>query len=151
MPEEPHRAILGWAARLHEIGLAINYSGIHKHSAYILQNTDLPGFNQDDQALLAALVRFHRKGAQALRAARPAQPRRADGAALHPHPAPRGGGPPQASGQPAARVERAGRRGSAGGHPALDWCDENKLLMQNLEKEHRYCHEQGWPLLFQLG
>ncbi|WP_244061343.1 exopolyphosphatase, partial [Aeromonas caviae] len=55
MPEEPYRAILGWAARLHEIGLAINYSGIHKHSAYILQNTDLPGFNQDDQALLAAL------------------------------------------------------------------------------------------------
>jgi exopolyphosphatase/guanosine-5'-triphosphate,3'-diphosphate pyrophosphatase len=26
-----------------------------------LQNTDLPGFNQDDQALLAALVRFHRR------------------------------------------------------------------------------------------
>ncbi len=33
----------------------------------------------------------------------------------------------------------------------LDWCEENKLLMQNLEKEHRYCQEQGWPLLFQLG
>jgi len=46
MPEEPYRAILGWAARLHEIGLAINYSGIHKHSAYILQNTDLPGFTR---------------------------------------------------------------------------------------------------------
>lgn len=36
LPVEPYRAILGWAARLHEIGLAINYSGIHRHSAYIL-------------------------------------------------------------------------------------------------------------------
>ncbi|MGL4775547.1 MAG: exopolyphosphatase, partial [Aeromonas veronii] len=33
----------------------------------------------------------------------------------------------------------------------IDWCEENRLLMQNLEKEHRYCQEQGWPLLFQLG
>ena len=54
-------ALLRWAAMLHEVGLTINHSGMQRHSAYILQNTNLPGFNQDQQTLLAALVRFHRK------------------------------------------------------------------------------------------
>lgn len=55
-------ALLNWAAMLHEVGLSINHSGMHRHSAYILQNTNLPGFNQKQQLLLATLVRFHRKG-----------------------------------------------------------------------------------------
>ncbi|WP_159564459.1 exopolyphosphatase [Budvicia diplopodorum] len=55
-------ALLGWAAMLHEVGLSINYSSMQRHSAYILQNTNLPGFNQEHQLLVATLVRFHRKG-----------------------------------------------------------------------------------------
>ena len=55
-------ALLNWAAMLHEVGLSINHSGMHRHSAYILQNTNLPGFNQEQQLLLATLVRFHSKG-----------------------------------------------------------------------------------------
>ncbi len=39
-------ALLRWAAMLHEVGLNINHSGLHRHSAYILQHSDLPGFNQ---------------------------------------------------------------------------------------------------------
>ncbi len=54
-------ALLKWAAMLHEVGLNINHSGMHRHSAYILQNSDLPGFNQEQQMLMATLVRFHRK------------------------------------------------------------------------------------------
>lgn len=54
-------AMLKWAAMLHEVGLTINHSGMQRHSSYILQNTNLPGFNQDQQTLLATLVRFHRK------------------------------------------------------------------------------------------
>lgn len=54
-------ALLKWAALLHEVGLTINHSGMQRHSAYILQNTNLPGFNQDQQTLLATLVRYHRK------------------------------------------------------------------------------------------
>jgi exopolyphosphatase/guanosine-5'-triphosphate,3'-diphosphate pyrophosphatase len=34
---------------------------MHRHSAYILQNSDLPGFNQEQQMLMATLVRYHRK------------------------------------------------------------------------------------------
>lgn len=53
--------LLGWAALLHEVGLHINTRGIQRHSSYILQNIDLPGFGQEQQSILATLVRFHRK------------------------------------------------------------------------------------------
>lgn len=53
--------LLGWAALLHEVGLQINSRRVQRHSAYILQNAELPGFNQQQQDLLATLVRFHRK------------------------------------------------------------------------------------------
>jgi len=53
--------LLGWAARLHEIGLAISHSQFQKHGAYILANADLPGFSQQQQAIVAALVRGHRR------------------------------------------------------------------------------------------
>ncbi|MBS1203349.1 MAG: exopolyphosphatase [Proteobacteria bacterium] len=54
-------ALLKWAAMLHEVGLNINHSGLHRHSAYILQNSNLPGFNQEQQLMMATLVRCHRK------------------------------------------------------------------------------------------
>lgn len=54
-------SLLKWAAMLHEVGLNINHSGLHRHSAYILQHSDLPGFNQEQQTLMACLVRYHRK------------------------------------------------------------------------------------------
>ncbi|MFS2222098.1 exopolyphosphatase [Pantoea sp. B65] len=54
-------ALLKWASMLHEVGLNINHSGLQRHSSYILQNTNMPGFNQDQQSLLAMLVRYHRK------------------------------------------------------------------------------------------
>ncbi len=59
----PHsvESILYWSAQLHEVGLKINYSSIHKHSSYILKNSNLPGFNEEQQLLLSTLVRYHRK------------------------------------------------------------------------------------------
>ena len=53
-------AYLGWAARLHEIGLGVSHAGYHKHGAYIVENADLMGFSRAEQALLAALLRTHR-------------------------------------------------------------------------------------------
>lgn len=50
-----------WAARLHEIGLQINSSALQQHSGYIVAHADMPGFNKEEQALLAALVRNYRK------------------------------------------------------------------------------------------
>lgn len=46
---------LGWAADLHEIGTDIAYTAYHKHSAYILNQADMPGFSRKEQQLLALL------------------------------------------------------------------------------------------------
>jgi exopolyphosphatase/guanosine-5'-triphosphate,3'-diphosphate pyrophosphatase len=53
--------VLAWAARLHEIGLAVGYSGYQRHSAYLIANTHMPGFARDDQRLLAVVIRNHRR------------------------------------------------------------------------------------------
>jgi len=50
---------LGWAADLHEIGLSIAHNGYAKHTAYVLDNADMPGFSQDDQDRLAAITLAH--------------------------------------------------------------------------------------------
>lgn len=54
-------AMLSWACHLHEIGLTLSHSSFHKHGAYILANADMPGFSRQQQAMLAALVRNHRR------------------------------------------------------------------------------------------
>jgi exopolyphosphatase/guanosine-5'-triphosphate,3'-diphosphate pyrophosphatase len=56
------RQMLAWAARLHEVGLAIAHSQYHVHGTYVLANSDIAGFSQQDQRFLAALVRTHRRG-----------------------------------------------------------------------------------------
>lgn len=53
--------MLGWAARLHELGLMIAHSGYHVHGSYVLENSDIAGFSRQEQQLLAALVRSHRR------------------------------------------------------------------------------------------
>ncbi|MEZ4256122.1 MAG: exopolyphosphatase [Polyangiales bacterium] len=55
------KKMLRWAARVHEIGKAVAYSGHHKHGAYLLKNSDMPGFSNQDQSFLAALVGAHRR------------------------------------------------------------------------------------------
>ncbi|KPV41171.1 exopolyphosphatase [Thiohalorhabdus denitrificans] len=52
---------LRWAAGLHEIGLDIAHGGYHKHGAYVAANADLLGFTREEQDLLAALIRAHRR------------------------------------------------------------------------------------------
>lgn len=57
----PDEEVLRWACRLHEIGLTISHSQYHKHGAYLLRYSDLPGFSQQFQRDLATLVRGHRR------------------------------------------------------------------------------------------
>ena len=52
---------LGWGARLHEIGLAVAHSQYHVHGAYLLEHSDISGFSRQEQQVLAALVRTHRR------------------------------------------------------------------------------------------
>jgi exopolyphosphatase/guanosine-5'-triphosphate,3'-diphosphate pyrophosphatase len=59
--DENHAQFLDWAADLHEIGIDIAHSQYHKHSAYIIENGDLAGFSNQDQILLASIIRTHRR------------------------------------------------------------------------------------------
>ncbi len=60
---------LGWAAALHEIGMAISSSDYHKHGAYILQNADTLGFSLPELHRLGLLVLGHRGKLKKLEAA----------------------------------------------------------------------------------
>ena len=51
---------LEWATQLHEIGCHISHSDYHKHGAYILDNTDAPGFALPELHRLSLLVLGHR-------------------------------------------------------------------------------------------
>ncbi len=55
-----HLQKLHWACQLHETGMRISHSDYHKHGAYILDNTDLPGFTLDELHRLSQLVLGHR-------------------------------------------------------------------------------------------
>ena len=62
------RQLLGAAAILHDIGIAIDYYRHHRHSAYLVENADLPGFTHREIALISLLVRWHRQGSPKLEA-----------------------------------------------------------------------------------
>jgi exopolyphosphatase/guanosine-5'-triphosphate,3'-diphosphate pyrophosphatase len=55
------RQLLVWAACLHEVGLDIAHARYHHHGGYVVANSDLPGFAQLEQKLLASLVTLHRR------------------------------------------------------------------------------------------
>ena len=53
--------LLEAAAYLHDIGHFVSDTGHHKHSAYLVANSDLPGFTDKERLIVAAICRFHRK------------------------------------------------------------------------------------------
>lgn len=54
------RVLLQYAAILHDIGYHISHTRHHKHAYYLIQNSEAPGFNPGEVAIIANLVRFHR-------------------------------------------------------------------------------------------
>ncbi len=48
--------MLGWAGKLHEVGMVVSHTGFHKHGAYLALNADLPGFTTHEQHLLSVLL-----------------------------------------------------------------------------------------------
>ncbi|NIP73560.1 MAG: exopolyphosphatase, partial [Gammaproteobacteria bacterium] len=61
LEEREDARMLGWAARMHECGLAIAHGQFHKHGAYLAEHSDMPGFSREQQRLLAFLIRGHRR------------------------------------------------------------------------------------------
>lgn len=56
------REILEYATLLHDIGQHVSPKGHHRHAAYLVQNAQLRGFSPEEVAMLAAVVRHHRRG-----------------------------------------------------------------------------------------
>ncbi len=57
---------LGWAARLHEIGMMVSHHDHHRHSAYLLAHVDAPGFSQNQLRRLGDLALGQRGGLRKL-------------------------------------------------------------------------------------
>ncbi len=62
------RDLLEAGGVLHNVGLFISHSAHHKHSSYVIRNTDqLVGFSQREVEIMALLARYHRKSTPSLR------------------------------------------------------------------------------------
>jgi exopolyphosphatase/guanosine-5'-triphosphate,3'-diphosphate pyrophosphatase len=57
----PNRIFLEAAAILHDIGVFISPTSHHKHSQYIVQNSDIIGLSSSDKELVGHIVRYHRR------------------------------------------------------------------------------------------
>lgn len=57
----PYGRLLEAAAYLHDTGHYVSDSAHHKHSAYLVANSGLPGFTGEERHMIAMLCRFHRK------------------------------------------------------------------------------------------
>ncbi len=55
--------LLYTAALLYETGLFVGLSGYHKHSYYLIMNSELFGLNSLDHQLVAQIARYHRRAA----------------------------------------------------------------------------------------
>ncbi len=55
------RDILKFSCLLHNIGYAVNYKKHHKHTFYLIMNSDLDGFKPEEIEMMAWISRNHRK------------------------------------------------------------------------------------------
>ncbi|WP_354625288.1 hypothetical protein [Psychromonas sp. MME2] len=141
--------LLSWAALLHEVGLSISLQGFHRHSAYILRHTTMPGFNSEQQLVISMLVRYQRKSLKlveiddftlfkkkhiialirVLRLAIVLNAQRND--------------------QPSLNITIDARDDEwTLDCEDIDWLENNKLLQADLVTEQQYWKATGWNLLF---
>lgn len=141
------RNLLAWSARLYEIGLDIAHAQYHQHGAYLLKHADMPGFNQNEQAVLAAVVGAHRRKFVADRVAATA---------------PKGGAKRATRLAILLRLAVLFNRSRTDGLPdrlqlaadgrdirlqlSSDWLDSNPLTLTDLECEQDYLRAAGFEL-----
>jgi exopolyphosphatase/guanosine-5'-triphosphate,3'-diphosphate pyrophosphatase len=56
-----HGLLLSVAGILHDIGIFVNPRSHHKHSMYLIQNSELFGLSRRDTRLVALVARYHRR------------------------------------------------------------------------------------------
>ncbi|HET9986096.1 MAG TPA: Ppx/GppA phosphatase family protein [Longimicrobiales bacterium] len=60
--DDQDRRVLLAAAVLHDLGLFVSHKRHHKHSLYLLQNSEIAGFTPGEMLMIANVARYHRKG-----------------------------------------------------------------------------------------
>lgn len=55
------RELLEYASYLHDIGYYISHSKHHKHALYIIRNSVLQGFREEEIEIIANVTRYHRR------------------------------------------------------------------------------------------
>jgi exopolyphosphatase/guanosine-5'-triphosphate,3'-diphosphate pyrophosphatase len=58
---EEERQYLEAAAILHEIGLYISHAQHHRHAYYLIRNSEMFGFTENEKEIIASVARYHRK------------------------------------------------------------------------------------------
>jgi exopolyphosphatase / guanosine-5'-triphosphate,3'-diphosphate pyrophosphatase len=138
--------MLRWAARMHETGLDIAHSKYHRHSAYLMQHADMPGFPREEQLLLAALVGGQRRqlSLESLEDLLPPWDRLAEfmivilrlAVLLH-----RGRSP-----QPLPEVKLGAKGRTLNLTLPQGWMKEHPLTIEDLEQERQYLKDAGFRL-----
>lgn len=59
--DDSARELLEAAALLHDVGYYISHASHHKHSQYLIQNSEALGFTNEEMAVIANVARYHRK------------------------------------------------------------------------------------------
>ncbi len=54
------RLLLSAAALLHDVGYHIAHEAHHKHSFYLIENSELTGFSESERAVIANIARYHK-------------------------------------------------------------------------------------------
>jgi exopolyphosphatase/guanosine-5'-triphosphate,3'-diphosphate pyrophosphatase len=55
-----HRTLLSAAAILHDVGSHISSEAHHKHSFYLIKNSEITGFTEPEKEIIANVARYHR-------------------------------------------------------------------------------------------
>lgn len=59
--QDSDRELLEYSAYLHDIGYYISHSKHHKHALYIIRNSKLKGFREEEIEVIANVARYHRR------------------------------------------------------------------------------------------
>jgi exopolyphosphatase/guanosine-5'-triphosphate,3'-diphosphate pyrophosphatase len=55
------RVLLSAACLLHDVGYHIAHESHHKHSLYLIRNSELTGFSETEREVIANIARYHRR------------------------------------------------------------------------------------------
>lgn len=58
--ERHNRTLLSAAALLHDVGYHISHESHHKHSFYLIKNSEMTGFSEAEKTIIAHVARYHR-------------------------------------------------------------------------------------------